>query len=403
MAAAPTVSTISSSIRTGIGALSMSSNACASSALDVKDEYPHTPDGKLVYGNTTVAFDPKQGKSWAIQKRYAFFGVDDQDSKKKAFCNFTYPSGRRCYHMLLSPDKSTGNINHHLKNIHKITKNSPGKGEQAPALPGSLDNYWTNANSGGHYMQTTVTFSKELFRDCLLEYVIESAAPFLTVKQKSLQRLLFLAHQAPSLSSLQLPSPSTIIRDLKQLYSNMKSMMTDELQDQERLAYTVDGWTTPSMKASFLAVTAHWIDERWKSCSVTIGFEKITGAHTGHNLADIVHKVLQDYQLTSKPFHITMDNAANMDILASSLEAKIQNSSIFTAAEGRIHCIGHIINLASQAALTAIQADSSVMDEDQQLFDSAENDTMRLDGKSMNQHGRDTVCVSTYFDCRSCG
>ena len=381
MASAPTVSTISSSVQMGIDGLSMSSHAYTSFALDIKDEYPRTPDGKLVYGNTTVAFDPRQGKSWSIQKHYAFFGIDDQDGKKKAFCNFTYPSGRRCYHMLVSPDKSTGNINQHLRNTHKVTKDSPAKGEQAPALRGSLDNYWNNTNSGDQQMTTAVAFSKELFRDCLLEYIIESAAPFLIVKQNSLQRLLFLAHRAPSLSSLQLPSPSTVTRDLKQLYSDMKSKITDELQKYDCLAYTVDGWTTPSMKSSFLAVTAHWIDDRWKSCSVVIGFKKITGAHTGHNLADIVHKVLQDYQLTSKPFHITMDNAANMDLLASSLEAKIQDSNIFTAAEGRIHCIGHIINLASQAALTAIRADSSVTEEDQQLFDSAENDMMRMDGK----------------------
>lgn len=360
----------------------MTSSGCPG----IDDEYRHTPDGKLIYGNTLVTLDSRQGRSWCVQKKYAFFGTDHNDGKKKVFCNFTFASGRKCFHKLVSPDKSTGNINRHLANHHKVYKDSPSKGEEPMQTPGALENYWSTSDLGDSVVsqrfQNPIPFTKERFRESLVRYIVESAAPFSTVTQSSLQQLLFLAHEAPSRSSLLLPSRSTITRDMKELYDKCKIHIAEELQKQNHIAYTIDGWTTPYMKASFLAVTAHWIDENWRQHAVTIGFEKITGAHTGQNLAQIMYRILEQYQLTNTPFYITMDNASNMDKLAVVLESLLQCPSVFTAKYNRIHCIGHIINLASQAALETIRAESDVVEEDEELYDKAENNTTRLECKS---------------------
>ena len=41
-------------------------------------------------------------------------------------------------------------------------------------------------------------------------------------------------------------------------------------------------------KASFMGITAHWIESRsaggWELCSEVVAFKGITGAHTGENL-----------------------------------------------------------------------------------------------------------------------
>ncbi|CDH61229.1 predicted protein [Lichtheimia corymbifera JMRC:FSU:9682] len=306
----------------GFGAMSMSSHTIPGFEQDIQDEYTHTPDGKPLYGSTTGVFDPKQGKS------------------------------------------------------------CPAKGEQPSIQAGSLENYWPNAGRSSQSTTTAVPFSKDVFRETLVEYIIQSATPFLAVKQTALQQLLFLAHKAPNQTSIQLPSPQTLARDLEQVHSKLRDTSAGELKRQELLAFTIDSWTTPSVRSSFLAVTAHWIDERWISQSVTIGFEKIVGAHTGNNMAEIVYGILASYQPTATPFHITMDNAANMDTLATALETKIQNQFIFKATENRVHCIGHIINLATQAALVRIQAEPHDNEEDEELFDNAENNTTRLLSKS---------------------
>ena len=48
-----------------------------------------------------------------------------------------------------------------------------------------------------------------------------------------------------------------------------------------------DSWTADNLKASFLGITAHWIevkDDRWKLHSAVIVFKGLSGAHTGKNL-----------------------------------------------------------------------------------------------------------------------
>ena len=50
---------------------------------------------------------------------------------------------------------------------------------------------------------------------------------------------------------------------------------------------TADGWSVDTMKASFLGVTAHWIevkDGKWTLRVEVIGFWGISGEHSGANL-----------------------------------------------------------------------------------------------------------------------
>ena len=51
-----------------------------------------------------------------------------------------------------------------------------------------------------------------------------------------------------------------------------------------------DMWTVDTMKAAFLGVTAHWIEvkqgreETWTMRSEVIGFQTVSGDHSGKNL-----------------------------------------------------------------------------------------------------------------------
>jgi hypothetical protein len=50
---------------------------------------------------------------------------------------------------------------------------------------------------------------------------------------------------------------------------------------------TADGWSVDTMKASFLGVTAHWVDVKdgkWKLWAEVVGFRGISGEHSGANL-----------------------------------------------------------------------------------------------------------------------
>ena len=54
-----------------------------------------------------------------------------------------------------------------------------------------------------------------------------------------------------------------------------------------KIATTSDGWTADNTKEVFLGMTAHWIDVKqgvWKLRSEVVGFQPISGEHSGVNL-----------------------------------------------------------------------------------------------------------------------
>jgi hypothetical protein len=53
------------------------------------------------------------------------------------------------------------------------------------------------------------------------------------------------------------------------------------------ISATADGWSVDTTKASFLGVTAHWIDVtngKWTLRAEVVGFRGISGEHSGANL-----------------------------------------------------------------------------------------------------------------------
>ena len=51
------------------------------------------------------------------------------------------------------------------------------------------------------------------------------------------------------------------------------------------ISLTLDTWTSPNA-ISFLGITAHWIDDDWNLIEILADFCKLSGSHTGENIAD---------------------------------------------------------------------------------------------------------------------
>jgi hypothetical protein len=54
-----------------------------------------------------------------------------------------------------------------------------------------------------------------------------------------------------------------------------------------KVSTTSDGWTADNTKGAFLGMTAHWIevkDGKWKLRAEVVGFQPISGEHSGDNL-----------------------------------------------------------------------------------------------------------------------
>ncbi len=55
------------------------------------------------------------------------------------------------------------------------------------------------------------------------------------------------------------------------------------------------------------------MSEAWEIKEVVLDLTLLMGSHTGKNLAEAFHRVLEDFGILEKLLAITSDNASNMD------------------------------------------------------------------------------------------
>ena len=85
--------------------------------------------------------------------------------------------------------------------------------------------------------------------------------------------------------------------------------------------------------------------------------------HSGEYLAKQMINVTDDYSITPAIFTVTRDNASTnttmlleYEKLASAQPVTLKQPWAYTAKAGDVRCIGHIINIAVQAALASLKA-----------------------------------------------
>ena len=106
---------------------------------------------------------------------------------------------------------------------------------------------------------------------------------------------------------------------MSKYYNEYKDLLRDELATVPMVAFTLDGWTSP-FQTSFLAVTAHWINDDWVQQDVTLGFEHLKGSHTGEALMEAFINVVEQFNLQQKVMSITSDNGSNVLKLTKDFE-----------------------------------------------------------------------------------
>lgn len=109
-------------------------------------------------------------------------------------------------------------------------------------------------------------------------------------------------------------------------HEEYEELLRGKLATVPMVAFTLDGWTNP-FQSSFLAVTAHWIDDNWTQQDVTLGFEHLKGSHTGEALMQAFIKVVERFDLRQKVMSITSDNGSNVLKFMTDFEAYTREHS----------------------------------------------------------------------------
>ncbi|KAI9036657.1 uncharacterized protein KD926_001611 [Aspergillus affinis] len=122
------------------------------------------------------------------------------------------------------------------------------------------------------------------------------------------------------------------------------------------MSIALDCWTSP-FKHAFMAITGYFLDQEWEYREVLLGFEPISGSHTGVNLGDIVLQILQKHQIADRVLAVTTDNASNNKTLIAAVNDSIKKLQIETDSTiVQVPCLAHIIQLSLVNLLGKIKA-----------------------------------------------
>ena len=86
---------------------------------------------------------------------------------------------------------------------------------------------------------------------------------------------------------------------MEKLFEDERDKVRELLQPIERVSLTTDTWTTTN-NMTILVITIHWIDDMWRLHEQLLIVEELGVSHQGIILAEMVHRVLEEYDLTQK-------------------------------------------------------------------------------------------------------
>ncbi|CAE6511697.1 unnamed protein product, partial [Rhizoctonia solani] len=245
----------------------------------------------------------------------------------------------------------TGTLRDHLVDAHPVLY-------YAKCHEKGLKERLTNSDSD--MVDIPPEFTDSGFVDHMLQWIISDDQPMNVVEKEEFRELLIYCGQG-RIRDQDIPHRDKLTAAAWAMYLLEKEKIDDEMKSaQGAISLMSDLWTDTNRR-SFMAITAHYINNSGSLVDQLIAFHKINGHHTGANVGHALFEVLQESGITNKIGYITLDNASNnntlMEELANSLQAY---GAEFDPEKNHIWCFPHVINLAVQMIIKEL-ANAAVM------------------------------------------
>ena len=83
------------------------------------------------------------------------------------------------------------------------------------------------------------------------------------------------------------------------MFEDEREKVRELLRPIERVSLTTNTWTTRN-NVAILRITIHWIDDMWRLQEKVLDVEELGASHQGAILAEVVYRVLEEFDLTQK-------------------------------------------------------------------------------------------------------
>lgn len=182
----------------------------------------------------------------------------------------------------------------------------------------------------------------------LVRMIVLHELPFRIVEYEGFIR--FVQSLNPT---FELVSRTTVRLDCLDMFGQERIKLREVLQKlNSRVSFTADMWTSRQV-VSYMCITCHFVDEKWKLQKKVIWFSEAETPHDGINLFNIMLECMQGWGLQKKVFSITLDNASNNNLCVSYMQANLLGKNLLPCKGDLLHgrCGAHVINLIVQDGL----------------------------------------------------
>jgi hypothetical protein len=262
-------------------------------------------------------------------------------------CKFCHLNGD--HDGALYSSEATSSISYHLKMIHKL--------EKFGYVPSAKSNPFEDAKGvrsavppeSSYFGSRPLPFDLHQFKDDYLDWVIDLDLTFRQATHRRTRALFgFATEEVDRIIPQSATTLSSWIRDAwENEYTGRRTFLKNRLHlATSKIHISTDVWTSEE-KTNYLAVVAHFLDEHYKLQTILLDLPCLKGPHSGENIAALLSKVIDFYDISAILGFFVMDNASNNDTCIKELAKKY----LTVTPQMRIRCSGHILNIIVNALL----------------------------------------------------
>lgn len=185
------------------------------------------------------------------------------------------------------------------------------------------------------------------FNKALIAWIVLAHIAMACIENKAFRLLILCLN--PDIHQFLYKSATTIRLMVIGDYERRKHLVKEELTaTRSKIHISFDIWASPNKKLAMLGIVAHYLDKNLTSRSILIGLKKVSRGHSSENMGAQVVKVLREFEIEQHIGYFISDNVPSNDL---AVDAICRTLGIANAAERRLRCLGHILNLTAKAFL----------------------------------------------------
>ncbi|KAK2646634.1 hypothetical protein Ddye_021829 [Dipteronia dyeriana] len=256
-------------------------NVGSSSSLDEEALQSGSLETTPLLGNVK----PLDGKGRQTSNSWNLFTKYQEDGRMRAQCKYCPKN-----YVFNSNTNGTTNMIKHLqkcKNYHAKLA-SAGPKQKCLVKQAPITSYTTSSKESCGSSIGLGFFNKEDTMKALTEMLIVDELPFRFVEKRGFHKFCGVG-----MPRFYVPSRTTIVRDILQLYIDMKTSLMKQFKESKvSVCLTTDTWTSVQ-NINYMVVTSYFIDKQWHLQKRILSFTQ-TSDHKGKTIGKCVEKVLLD-------------------------------------------------------------------------------------------------------------